>query len=87
MPFWDLHGHYFVNDHPPVIIDKMTGKLVRHRGGSGRCAFWAGYDGLITPIYPRTGDSAVASAYRGGAAYRRSSRPDLPEPTAGLHRR
>ena len=81
--FWDLYNHYFVEDSPPLIVDPADKVLKRHCGSSGRCAFWAGYDGLITPLYPRRGTSAVASAYRGGAAYRKAvnagNRAALPE--------
>lgn len=71
--FWNFYQHYFVEDNPPVMNDVNTGELIRHGGGSNRCAFWAGYDGIKGALYPpaRNG-SAVDTAYRAGVAYRKA---------------
>jgi len=55
----------------PTMIDKRTGKTVRHGGGSHRCAFWAGYDG-ITPVYinPR-GHAITEQCWREGRNWRK----------------
>lgn len=82
--FWNFFQHYFVEDKPPVKTSVISGNLERHGGGSHRCAFWAGYDGLKGAIYPpaRNG-SAADTAYRAGVAYRTAvnagKRAALPE--------
>ena len=86
--FYDMYGHYFVEDKPPVITDRVNGEIVRHGGSQGRSAFWAGYDGLVGGIYNRPNrKTAVGSAYAAGKAYRKAvdagRRPALPEPVAG----
>lgn len=81
--FYNMVRHYYENDHPPLMVSKTSGATVRHGGSSGRCAFWAGYDGLNGGIYPPTRNgSAIDSAYRAGIKYRKAvetgARPALP---------
>lgn len=60
----------FYLESPPVHIDRSTGDLVRHYGGSHRCHFWAGYDGIEGGPYGND-KTAAGAAWRAGRAYRR----------------
>jgi len=70
--FWNLYPHFYTDDHPPVIVDKASGELVRHGGGSSRCAFWAGYDGVMRGPNVGPKGSVTNSAHRAGVAYRKA---------------
>ena len=89
MGFYDFYNFYYVEDNPPVIASRTDGTLIRHGGGSHRCAFWAGYDGLTGGVYGPD-NTAAGRAYRAGAAYRRAvdsgRRPALPDPSPGMSR-
>lgn len=56
---------------PPVQVDKVSGQVVRHRGASHRCAFWAGYD-LIKGGPYGPDNTAVGQAWKAGQAYRKA---------------
>ena len=66
--FWNLYPLFMKS--PPLIVDPADGVLKRHAGGSTRCGFWAGYDGITGPRMGSPG-SVVRSAYRAGVAYRK----------------
>jgi hypothetical protein len=78
--FWNLYPLFMKS--PPLLVDH-TGETIRHAGGSSRCGFWAGYDGITRG--PRKGSpgSVVRTAYRAGVAYRKlvdsGKRDPLPE--------
>ena len=67
--FWNLFPLF--TESPPVIIDPADGVLRRHRGGSTRCSFWAGYDGIKVGPNVGTRGSVAHSAYRAGVHVRR----------------
>lgn len=67
--FWNLYPLYMKS--PPLKVDPCDNVLKRHKGGSHRCAFWAGYDGLTGALYPPPRGSISKTAYRAGVAYRR----------------
>jgi hypothetical protein len=92
MTFWDFYSHYYTDDNPPVIASRTTGDIIRHGGGSTRCNFWAGYDGLVGGIYSNrpNRNTAGGASYAAGRAYRRDvnagRRPALPDPSPGMTR-
>ena len=67
--FWNLYPLFMKS--PPLLADRTTGKIIRHAGGSSRCGFWAGYDGIMKG--PRIGPrgSVVHTAWRAGLDYRK----------------
>jgi hypothetical protein len=87
--FWNLYPLFMRS--PPLIVDPVDGVLKRHSGGSTRCGFWAGYDGITKG--PRKGSpgSVVRSAFRAGVAYRKlvdlGKRDPLPYSDGTLPRR
>lgn len=67
--FWNIYPLYMKS--PPVKIDPADGVLRRHAGGSTRCGFWAGYDGIMTGPNVGSPGSITKTAHRAGVAYRK----------------
>jgi len=58
-------------DHKPTMIDKRTGKTVRHLGGRHRCAFWQGYDGNVPVWINPRGHAIMEQCWRDGRDWRK----------------
>ena len=67
--FWNLYPLYM--ESPPLIVDPCDGITKRHAGGSTRCGFWAGYDGILVGPNVGTPGSVTKTAHRAGVAYRK----------------
>ena len=67
--FWNMYPLYM--EHPPLKVDPCDGIVKRHRGGSTRCAFWAGYDGITKGPNVGAPGSVTRTAHRAGVAYRK----------------
>ena len=67
--FWNLYPLYM--EQPPLLVDPCDGIVKRHAGGSSRCGFWAGYDGINQGGRIGSPGSVVRTAHRAGIAYRK----------------
>lgn len=67
--FWNVYPLYM--ETPPIKVDPADGVLRRYAGGSTRCAFWAGYDGITTGPHTGIPGSVTRTGHKAGVAYRK----------------